>query len=168
MTWLRDSEQDETATSRGSLRRVIRRLTATLSNLHGSSSTANYHCRLDHGSLISLCDSSRADAIRTMTDLSSRLSTRSNPKSTSTGPAKPQRSSRTYHRSHARDRSRISRDSRDKRLSRITMSTSSTKLGEIRHHSGASHGQDSRAAYPQRLQRQDSTPVKSKRRLWIF
>lgn len=165
------SKQGGTATSRSSLKRVIRRLTATLSNLRGSST--DEHRGLDYASLVSLCDSSRTDAIRAMTDLSSRLSARSHLGSSCTRSANSRGSSRSHcrkrnpgvgtnRRSSSRGGPRTSHEARDKRVSNITMSTNSTKLGELRH-LGVSHGQGSKAAYPRRLQKHN-TPAKNKKR----
>ena len=159
-----------TATSRGSLKRVIRRLTETLSSIGGTKSTTEVtRGGLDYASLVSLCDSSRSDAIRTMTDLSTRLSVSNSAVSAS---PRPRHSSTPRHGGrHSRlgmTRESSSRDAprAKKRLSRTTMSSNSTKLGEVRR-PGAWHGQEPRVAYPRRLQKHDA-PVKRKKRWGIF
>jgi hypothetical protein len=74
------------AASRGSLNRVLRSLTATLSSFgvsFGQKEAKDAHpgVRLDYSSLISLSSSSQVDAVRAMAELSSRISSQSSVRS---------------------------------------------------------------------------------------
>lgn len=171
-----------TAASRGSLRRVLRSLTATLSGLgvsfgRGEAKDMQPGVRLDYSSLVSLSNSSQADAVRAMTDLSSRISSQSSVCSLAVSSSRLSKRSKQSKRGrqsgssvhhHSRPTHRNRRDESSKkderprsrghsdhvgpeqphRLSRITMSSASTKLGEVRGH--GRHNQGSVAAYPRR------------------
>lgn len=142
------------ANSRSSLRRIIRRLRAAL--LSAQQGSPSKH-GLDYASLVSLCDSSRSEAIRTMTDLSSRIASsprlpsRASGGSSHGGSRKSSRSdkpSRGHSRDFGRQRSSGHRVSLDRRYSKITSSSDSTKLGEVRRRSASDRGRE--AAYPRR------------------
>lgn len=159
-----------TAAARSSLRRIIRLLTSTLATIQGSftghnSNKSNSRLRrgvgVDYASLVSLCESSKSDALQTMTDLSGRLSKRG--ASTASQRSRRSRAStkshrdavtatkRAYHHPHRRP----IQTSDTQRLWRISTSSNSTKLGEVRRHrrdnyANAADPASSRVAYPKR------------------
>lgn len=99
-----ESFQKGDATSRGSLRRVLRSLTTTMSGLgswfarkDGDSMPPDGG--LDYSSLVSLCNSSQADAVRAMTDLSSRISSRKSARSLTASSTKSSKRSTKSHSS---------------------------------------------------------------------
>ena len=152
------------AESKSSLNGIIRKLTSTLTNLRTSHPMRQPN-DLDYGSLVSLCSSSRSDAIRTMSDLSTRLSNAS--RSSVAGQAASSHAHHSRKRHHRRNFSSSSREEigdsghmsrrhssasrqfRKTRVSRLTMSTDSTKLGEVRRREST---KPVKPAYPRRLQ----------------
>ncbi|KAH7309437.1 hypothetical protein B0I35DRAFT_482214 [Stachybotrys elegans] len=147
------------AAARSSMRRLVRRLTSKLASVMQTFARQP----VDYGSLESMVNSSRRDAIRTMTDLSSRVGSRSSLLSIST--TKSHRSSasrRQGRKTHAKkkeegkqsrrssrstQRSTQKHQARDKRVSMATMSSDSTKLGEVRRRQGSELGPQ-RVTYP--------------------
>jgi hypothetical protein len=82
--------------ARSSLRRVVRKLTSTLANLMRTFTSQP----VDHASLMSLSNASRLDAIRTMSDLSSRVGSTTSLRSTRSRKSTKSRSGRQKSRSH--------------------------------------------------------------------
>lgn len=144
--------------SRLSLRRLVRKLEMAI-NRAIRSFTAEKRSRLDYSSLISLSNASRQEAMRTMSNLSSRIAVdaRQRQRGSRTTLASSQPSARTRRNSRPEKSSQTEscasrvRHGRDglHRQSRslLTTSSDSTKLGEVsRRHRNSKYG--ARAAFP--------------------
>ncbi|KAG9250379.1 uncharacterized protein F5Z01DRAFT_677822 [Emericellopsis atlantica] len=158
------------ANSRSSLRRIIRRLRAALIGAKEGSTSKH---GLDYASLVSLCDSSRSEAIRTMIDLSSRIASsprlpsRASSGSSHGGSRKSSRGdkpSRGHSGDVKRQRSRGHRVSLDRRYSKNTSSSDSTKLGEVRRRGASDRGRE--ATYPRRSMDSGGGSVRRKSAKW--
>ncbi|KAH8174280.1 hypothetical protein LIA77_05699 [Sarocladium implicatum] len=115
----------ETATARSSLRRLVRRLRAFLDNLMGSLGL-DHQRDLDYGSLVALSTGSGLEAIRTMTDLSERVSTRT---TSSDGIIR----GKSRRRPNQRETSKRDSSSRsDRSVSRSTSKSQSSRVTKVK------------------------------------
>ncbi|KEY65768.1 hypothetical protein S7711_08707 [Stachybotrys chartarum IBT 7711] len=140
--------EDGDAAARSSMRRVIRKLRASLASLKRTFARQP----VDYDSVEFLFSTSRLEAISTMGDLSSRVASQitlqsvSSRSSRQNGKDRNPRSKRHRHASHSRQGGRTGRSpskiavdtrTRIRPLSMATTSSESTKLGEIRRRHGS-------------------------------
>ena len=158
----------DTAPARMSLRQVVKKLTQTIEALLHSVMRKKRQS-LDYDSLGLLSNTSRVDAIRTMSDLSRRVGSQSSlasrsSRTTNSSPTSRPRAkhsrrtpgaeargpSDSHRENQARHPSKSSQERRDKRVSILTMSSDSTKLGEVRWRRGTHHSNEfgRQPAYP--------------------